>query len=171
MSQETLDHTALAFEHLAHRPEFIETVAQWWFDHDQQQRRKTTFAQSADLDATTRALHGCLQTDDIPQVITATVFGEVIGAVGLFDNDQLQGVDLAPWVANVYVHPDYRGHAVGSLLMKAVEAKATSMGLPTLYAKSTTRDHAAFLEKNGYTVHDISQKIGGKILIFYKELS
>ncbi len=48
----------------------------------------------------------------------------------------LLGSTLGPWLAGLYVDPDYRKNGVGQALIEAVKDKARAMGYPKLYLRT-----------------------------------
>lgn len=128
--------------YLADRPEWAKPIAGWWLE-----AWKNLYP-TADLEATTRALYGAMQHNDIPLVLVASVAGEPIGTVALLDNDMAEGLTESPWLGNLYVHPGHRGEGVARLLVFAAEQKAASLGIGKLYVK--VPDAGAYFTEMGY---------------------
>jgi GNAT superfamily N-acetyltransferase len=69
----------------------------------------------------------------IPLTVVAFDQDKPIGSACLVEQDLDLRPELAPWVASVFVHSDYRRRGVGSALMKRLEAEAAKMGIKKLY--------------------------------------
>lgn len=72
---------------------------------------------------------------------------QIIGGLGVIDNDFHDRVDLSPNICAVYTEEDYRNHKIaGTLLNKAVE-DLRSKGISPVYLVT---NHIGFYEKYGW---------------------
>ena len=72
---------------------------------------------------------------------------QIIGGLGVIDNDFHDRVDLTPNVCAVYIEEDYRNYKIaGTLLNKAVE-DLRSKGISPVYLVT---NHIGFYEKYGW---------------------
>ena len=72
---------------------------------------------------------------------------QIIGGLGVIDNDFHDRVDLSPNICAVYTEEDYRNHKIaGTLLNKAVE-DLRSKGISPVYLVT---NHIGFYEKHGW---------------------
>lgn len=58
---------------------------------------------------------------------------EFVGTVSVISSDMVERPNLTPWIADVWVDPEYRKHRMGSALVNAAEQLATERGEDVLY--------------------------------------
>lgn len=73
--------------------------------------------------------------------------GRTIGSYGLISNDFNSRSDLWPWLCALYIEPEERGHAYGSLLLAHGRSEAARLGFPKVYLAT---DHGGYYEKYGW---------------------
>jgi predicted N-acetyltransferase YhbS len=73
--------------------------------------------------------------DQIPLTLIATSEKLPVGTATLLMHDvgTEQWPELSPWLAAVYVVPEYRNRGIGAALVNAIVAKATALGVVALY--------------------------------------
>ena len=71
----------------------------------------------------------------------------VAGCAGLITNDFISRMDLYPWACALFVEPEYRGHAYGSMLLQQAESDAAAGGFTAMYLCT---DHIGYYEKYGF---------------------
>ena len=57
----------------------------------------------------------------------------LLGSVTLVENDMETRRDLSPWLAGLFVWPEFRRKGVGTTLVAHAVQAASRMGVPTLY--------------------------------------
>lgn len=75
----------------------------------------------------------------------------IVGTASLLAHDMTNNQQLSPWLANIYIHPDWRGRGLGQQIVRHVMTQARALGLTTLYL--FTEDQQAFYEKLGWQLH------------------
>lgn len=130
-------------QNLVDYPQFIPTLAAW---HHAQWSYLDLGKSIAQRTATLRT-H---RRTAVPMTVVALSADELLGSASLIAHDMDTRMDLSPWLASVYVDPSHRGQGVGSALVRAIVARATAMGFPTLYL--FTPDRARFYEHLGWRV-------------------
>ena len=91
------------------------------------------------------------------------------GCCALLTNDLISRQDLWPWLACLYVEPDYRGRALGATLLEHGATEAKRMGYGTLYL---TTDHDGYYEKYGWSrMEDGYNLFGERSHIYWLELN
>ncbi len=69
----------------------------------------------------------------VPTTLVAVAGNELIGSASLLAADLDGWERLTPWLASVYVRPEWRGRGVGRRLVGRVVGEAAALGLPTVY--------------------------------------
>ena len=96
----------------------------------------------------TKSIQECLTgAGCVPQWYVAFEKGEIIGGIGVIENDFHNRKDLAPNVCAVYVEENYRRRGIAGELLKYVCEDMRSFGIETLYLIT---DHTGFYERYGW---------------------
>ncbi len=90
-------------------------------------------SRSGNLDEVVRRAPRYANRDRLPIMLIATAEDEPAGCVVLRETDLEGWEHVGPWLASLYVSPDYRGRGVGSLLTRSVENLAAKLGYRELY--------------------------------------
>lgn len=110
--------------------------------------------------------HSTESIDDIPRFYIALNDDSIIGTYALLRNDFISRQDLFPWLACLYVDPNFRGNEIGSQLLKHALSEAANKGFSNLYLSS---DLENFYEKYGWThIAEGYGASGGSIKIYEK---
>ena len=86
--------------------------------------------------------------NDVPY--TAVIYNkdnDIIAIGQVIVEDLVYRPDIYPWVANVYVRPEYRGNHFVEKILKALEDHAKELHLSRLYLYTR---HTGLYEKYGY---------------------
>jgi len=103
----------------------------------------------------------------IPETFVA-VEGEVpLGTASLVAHDLAERMDLSPWLAAVYVAPEFRNRGVGSSLVRAVMDAALALGEEVLYL--FTPDKARFYGRLGWGVLEHREHHGTDVTVMVYE--
>jgi GNAT superfamily N-acetyltransferase len=130
--------------YLADYPQYLPSVASWIFDEwGWEMPRSTLESIQADF-----SLH--LNCDRIPLTLLALVERQPVGTASISLHDMDTRMDLSPWLAAVYVLPEFRGQGIGSQLVRAIEGVVTRLQLERLYL--FTPDREAFYTHLGWSV-------------------
>lgn len=96
------------------------------------------------LPCTSAQLAGCM---DAPALEGKSPKLNIIGGLGVIENDFHDRKDLAPNVCAVYVEEEYRGRGIAGSLLGYVCDDMEGKGIYTLYLIT---DHTAFYERYGW---------------------
>ena len=100
------------------------------------------------LEAYRESMEACLQrSGPVPQWYLAMGSGEIIGGLGVIENDFHDRKDLTPNVCAVYTEEAYRCRGVAGALLNHVCEDMAGLGVGTLYLLT---DHTSFYERYGW---------------------
>lgn len=101
------------------------------------------------LNAYRESMEGCVQQQGaVPQWYLAVAGGEILGGLGVIENDFHNRKDLAPNVCAVYVETPHRCQGIAGALLGHVCSDMARLGVDTLYLLT---DHTSFYERYGWT--------------------
>jgi GNAT superfamily N-acetyltransferase len=124
----------IELDFLANRQPYLPQLAQWYFD----EWGVLTKAQS--IQVVEARLQEYLNADRIPLVITASIAGELAGAVQLKFREMTIYPDKEHWLGGVYVGEKFRGNKVASTIVRRAIGVARDMGVSALYLQTIRLD-------------------------------
>jgi predicted N-acetyltransferase YhbS len=84
--------------------------------------------------------------------LVAKADGEPVGTCLLVESEIEPNHDLSPWLAGLFVVPEYRRKGAGAVLVRAIEDQARQRGFSRLYLYTT--DAVGFYARLGWLVLD-----------------
>jgi GNAT superfamily N-acetyltransferase len=114
-------------EYLADRREFIPVLAGWLQAEWGDLRPGETRADRA------RRIESVCGHFQIPTVFVAVEEDHLLGSASLVEHDMEIRQNLTPWLAAVFVLPEYRRRGIGAALVERVVEEAQALGVPHLY--------------------------------------
>lgn len=99
------------------------------------------------------------QQDHIPYTVVALADGLPVGSCCVIENDCAHRPQWSPWVAAVFVKPEWRHRAIGSRLLQEAAHIASRANVAGLYIDCLTST-AAFYEANGWAIFE--REVGDK---------
>jgi predicted N-acetyltransferase YhbS len=144
--------TQLRIEQLAERPEWLPVIADWIYNE------WWTSVDGASVGTLSDLLRTHLILDQMPLTLIASLDSRPVGTVTLLAHDvgTEQWSSLSPWLAALYVLPQYRRRGIGGALMNAVVAKSTALGEERLHLLTIGREQ--FYTDLGWQVVDRNEK-------------
>lgn len=122
---------------LAEMPEMKEQAARWFHEK-----------WGIPLKAYLESMEECLEKKGpVPQWYMAVEGVEIIGGMGVIENDFHDRRDLAPNVCAVYTEEGRRGRGVAGALLDYMCRDMKEQGIDTLYLLT---DHTSFYERYGW---------------------
>lgn len=117
--------------------EFAEKAAIWF--HEKWHIPKSAYQES---------INACLKGNNpVPQWYLAIEDGDIIGGMGVIENDFHERTDLTPNVCAVYVEKAFRYSGIAGKLLNFVCEDMKKSGISTLYLIT---DHTSFYERCGW---------------------
>lgn len=148
--------------YLANHLQHVATVARWVMDewgHD---------SPSMTLESLEERFRANLNRDTIPLTLLAIDEDRPLGTASLVFYDMKDRQDLSPWLAAVYVLPEYRGRGIGSKLVKSIELLSATFEVEKLYL--FTPDRESFYARMNWTVLERTRYREKDVVIMMKEL-
>jgi len=102
----------------------------------------------------------------VPSFIVALEDMELIGSASLIEQDMDNRADLTPWLADVFVKPEYRRRGIATSLIERIEDEARSAGITRLYLY--TPDAADLYRRLGWNVFENCEYKGTDVTIMAK---
>ena len=127
---------------LAEAPEHISQIAAW--HHAEWGYLNPGGTVETRIERMKRYLSGA----KIPAMYIAVDGSALMGTAALVESDMDSHTELSPWLASVFVNPDYRQRGVGAALVKKVMEEARIQGISPLYL--FTPDQQRFYESLGW---------------------
>ena len=90
--------------------------------------------------------------------------GQIVGGMGVIENDFHERKDLTPNVCAVYSEPDHRNRGVAGRLLRMVVEDCRVKGISPLYLVT---DHDSFYERYGWEFYCMVQCDGGELSRVY----
>jgi GNAT superfamily N-acetyltransferase len=139
----------------------FDVVARWRYDAFFAQGG-ITFEESRD------ALHAWMGGLGYETALLAEVDGQPAGSC-LFVREEIDPKhDLTPWLAALYVAPEFRKLGIASALVSAIEQHARDVGCSVLHLYTVTAE--PLYAKLGWTARDRFDSNGEKFVLMAREL-
>ena len=99
----------------------------------------------------------------IPLTVVGMFGDAVVGCASLVHNDMDTHEELSPWLASVYVDPEYRGKGLGSALVERIVKEATESKVKDLYLYTTDRE--SLYSRLGWQVYSREEFHGEDVVV------
>lgn len=133
----------MAIVALHQKPQYIPVLAQW-FHHQWGYLHPGRLME----DIIKELKYSAKPNKGLPSIIVLEIHGEAVGTASLIEHDMPElekSRAMTPWLASVYVTPEYRGQGVGEQLLDAMEEQAKNLGYQQIYLY--TPDQKSWYEK------------------------
>lgn len=117
--------------YLADYPHLAPTLAEWHYQQWNRMHANDSVARWLEY------LRGASNRLRIPSVFVAVENGNLLGSATLADYDMETRRDLTPWLADVFVAPEFRRRGIASALVRRVVEEAKALLVPQLYLFTT----------------------------------
>jgi predicted N-acetyltransferase YhbS len=149
----------LRIEPLGLHPGLVPLTVQW---------HVAEFDQVGEREFWTRARQVEARLSGIPCAWIAFAGEAPVGTVSLIEHNMDTKMDLRPWLAALFVLPEYRRRGVGTSLVRRCEDEARSVGERRLYLYTLTGE--AFYERLGWSVISREQYEGEDTVVMERGL-
>jgi N-acetylglutamate synthase-like GNAT family acetyltransferase len=137
-----MDSRTLQIDYLSNHEEFIPAVALWL-------KEQWGFLEPATtLEETIAEFKMRFRPGGIPNAVVALVDGNLAGTASLIEDDMPQRPELSPWLASIYVHPDFRRRGIAEAMIERIIDEARAIGIKRLYL--FTFESGAYYLKRGW---------------------
>jgi N-acetylglutamate synthase-like GNAT family acetyltransferase len=89
--------------------------------------------------------------------------GQPLGSAALVAHDMSTRMDLTPWLASVFVAPEYRRRGIASALVRRVVQEAADLGVPRLFL--FTPDQQNLYARLGWQTIERAQYMGEAVVV------
>lgn len=145
----------IAVHSMEGHPEWIAPCTTWW-------HRQWGEGMGYSRDGAHRAIEALTVPGRGQAALIALVDGAPAGSVFLVDKDLETHTHLRPWLAGLFVLPEFRQLGIGKQLTTAATAQGTKLGYRSVYLYTTIGD---FYRRQGWTtreeviVHGVAHEI------------
>jgi len=153
----------LSIEHLADHKDVVPTVAAWVY------AQWPHFNPGATLEDIVGKLTERTVRHRIPETFVALHEGKPVGTASLVSSDLPTPQHLSPWLASVYVVPEYRNRGIGSRLVERVAAEAITLRIGKLYLY--TPDKVPFYTRLGWSALRHTEHFGIDVAVMVRQIS
>jgi N-acetylglutamate synthase-like GNAT family acetyltransferase len=123
-------------------PSAIPTLANWHYS------QWSYLNPAKNIEKRIELLRRHLETNIIPTTFVAVVDDKVVGSASLVEHDMEDRLDLTPWLASVFVDPEFRDLGVGTKLVNKIIELAQENGNKEFYLY--TPDKESFYRRIGW---------------------
>ena len=134
----------MQIDYLINHEEFLPSLARLHYE------QWTHLRPGESLEARTSRLRSYMGRQGIPTVVVALDQSALLGSAMLVAKDLDTHPHLSPWLAGVYVLPNFRRQGVATALVSRIIAGARSLGTPTLYLYTVSAER--FFSRLGWSV-------------------
>ncbi len=136
-------------------PQHLETLARW------HQKEWDYLNPNGSLSKRMLEMQNHLNSDFIPTTFVA-LNNELCGSAAIIEHDMSTRTELGPWLASVYVSPQFRKKGIGTKLVRHATKQAKDQGLSKLYLFTPDQENFyyrlgwSFFEKTSYQNHNVT---------------
>ena len=109
------------------------------------------------------------QSSDVPFFVVAIDNKQLIGSAALVNEDMRTRKDLSPWLASVFVKPEFRKNGIGTSLVRHIEGEAKQRGIKRLFLY-TEHARTLYSELGWYDLEQCEYQ-GVNVAIMYKQFA
>lgn len=146
---------------LKEEPDHLNTLAHW------HHMEWAYLNPDANLKERVEKMKTYLNSDFIPTTYIA-IDDQLLGSAAIVQHDMDTRLELSPWLASVYVAPEFRGNGIGSKLVLHVMEQAKIYGIKTVYLFTPNRE--SFYIRLGWDIFEKNTYRGQEVTIMLVNL-
>jgi predicted N-acetyltransferase YhbS len=150
-------------DYLSDHDEFVDTLVRWHHAEWAYLRPGET------IEARTIRIRNALGRLGIPTVFVAFDNKNLLGSAMLVVNDMETRAEFSPWLAGVYVAPEYRGKGVGRSLVSRAIKEAGTLGVSRMYLYTPSSEK--YYVRLGWQTREHAQYRGANVAVMSKEMT
>ena len=116
-----------------------------------------------------KLLHFAAESESLPTTLVAVENATVLGSVNVLENDLPLRPDIAPWLAQLFVFPNFRRRSAGALLIAGAIAEARKLNRSIIYLY-TSGTLPSYYEKLGWSRMEEIAYLGKRRVIMAYEI-
>ena len=149
--------TLMQIGYLADHLEFIPTLARWHHE-------EWAYLRPGDsLEAGVERLRAACGRREIPTVVIAFADSMLLGSAMLIAHDMDTRMEWSPWLAGVFVAPNYRRQGIGIELVRRIVQEASALGVGRLYLYTPGVEQ--FYSRHGWSVVERTNYRGADVVV------
>jgi predicted N-acetyltransferase YhbS len=141
-------------------PEHTRAIAKWLYDEWGHLRPGPFEERLAKFQA-------CVSETEMPACLVAMEGDAPVGCVILKDHDMEHKNAYAPWLASLFVKPEFRNKGIALRLQKACLQKARELGFDRIYLYSPNKEE--YYLKCGWNTVEHTEYLNRKVAIMAQE--
>ncbi len=153
----------MEIQNLKSAPQHLMQLAQW------HQAEWSYLNPGSSLEDRIEKMQAYLSGDFLPSTWVAQENDQPLGSAAIVKQDMDIHLDKSPWLASVFVSPEFRQQGLGSALVREVMEAARQQDVSTLWLY--TPDKASFYRQIGWSVFSQEKYHGHKVTIMSVRLS
>jgi N-acetylglutamate synthase-like GNAT family acetyltransferase len=142
-------------------PHHLDTLSRWYHEEWSYLKPKKTLADRIER------MKSHLLPEFVPTTFVATNHA-LFGSAAIIEHDMDTRKELTPWLAGVYVAPEFRRQGIGSKLVLHIMEQAKQNMIKRLYLFTPDRD--AFYTRLGWKIFEKTSYLGYAVTIMYMDL-
>src|SRR5438045_9134209 len=135
----------IALKQLSECPEHLDSVGRWIYEEWWSKRCDSP-------EVVVNWLRSHTKLDSVPYSVIALAEGEPVGSCCVIENDCIHRPQYAPWVAAVYLMPEFRRRGIASMILREAASLAARAGVICLFTDCLAVTAPVF-EMNDCAIH------------------
>jgi GNAT superfamily N-acetyltransferase len=162
MDDDAITNENLRIDYLSEHEAFIPVVAEWL--HEQW----GFLDPEATVEDRILEFKRRFRPGGIPCAVIAMIDGNAVGTASLIEDDMPERPELTPWLASVYVAPEFRRQGIAEKMIGRIIDEAAAFGIGRLYL--FTFNSSAYYSRRGWSMLCSDTYFNRPVTIMFKDL-